>query len=78
VSNSKEISGNDNITAVIFGHTHLAKNRASEHWWNTGWWVEGESTFAEIENGYVHLYRFKNGTITEIPEQSTSVGKLST
>jgi UDP-2,3-diacylglucosamine pyrophosphatase LpxH len=65
---AKEISGNDNITTVIFGHTHRAENKASQHWWNTGCWVEGESTFAEIENGDVHLYRFKNGTKTEIPE----------
>lgn len=65
---AKEISGNDNITAVIFGHTHRAENRSSQHWWNTGCWVEGESTFAEIENEGVHLYRFKNGEKTEIPE----------
>jgi UDP-2,3-diacylglucosamine pyrophosphatase LpxH len=66
---AKEISPQDNITAVIFGHTHRAENKASQHWWNTGCWVEGESTFAEIENGSVHLYRFKDGTKTEIPEQ---------
>jgi UDP-2,3-diacylglucosamine pyrophosphatase LpxH len=65
---AKEISPQDNITAVIFGHTHRAENKASQHWWNTGCWVEGESTFVEIENGTAHLYRFENGTKTEIPE----------
>jgi len=65
---AREISGDDNLKAVIYGHTHRAENKASQHWWNTGCWVEGESTFAEIENGNVHLYRFKDGTKTEISE----------
>ena len=65
---AKEISGSDNITAVILGHTHRAENKASQHWWNTGCWVEGESTFAEIEKGSIHLYRFKNGAKTELME----------
>jgi UDP-2,3-diacylglucosamine pyrophosphatase LpxH len=65
---AREISGDDNIKAVIYGHTHHPENKASQHWWNTGCWVEGESTFAEIENGNVHLYRFKNGSKTEILE----------
>lgn len=65
---AKKISGNANFTSVMFGHTHRAENKASQHWWNTGSWVEGESTFAEIENGNIHLYRFKNGSKTEILE----------
>jgi UDP-2,3-diacylglucosamine pyrophosphatase LpxH len=65
---AKEISGRDNITSVVFGHTHRAENKASQHWWNTGCWVEGESTFAEIENGNIHLYRFKNGAKIELLE----------
>jgi UDP-2,3-diacylglucosamine pyrophosphatase LpxH len=66
---AREISGNDNLKAVIYGHTHRPENKASQHCWNTGCWVEGESTFAEIENGDIHLYRFKNGARTEILEQ---------
>lgn len=64
----KKISGNENLKAVIYGHTHRVENKASQHWWNTGCWVEGESTFAEIESGNIHLYRLKNGTKTEILE----------
>jgi UDP-2,3-diacylglucosamine pyrophosphatase LpxH len=65
---AKEISNNSDITRVIFGHTHLAVNKASEHWWNTGCWVDNVSTFIEIEDEDVHLYRFKDGNVDEIPE----------
>lgn len=65
---AKEISNNSGISRVIFGHTHMAVNKASESWWNTGCWVDNESIFIEIENGNVHLYRFNDGSLNEIPE----------
>lgn len=66
---AREISGRNDISKVIFGHTHNAENKASQGWWNTGSWVDGESTFIEIENGDVHLFRFKDGIKTELTER---------
>jgi len=65
---AKEISGKMDLSQVFFGHTHVAVNKSTEHWWNSGCWVDNESTFIEMENGNVHLYRFKDGQAEEIPE----------
>jgi len=67
---AREISGNTGISKVIYGHTHKAENKSSQGYWNTGSWVDGESTFAEVEDGQVSVYRFKEGQKTAIPEQS--------
>jgi len=63
---AREISGDAGITKVIYGHTHKAENMSSEGYWNTGSWVEGESTFAEAIDGEIHLYRMMKGIKTEI------------
>jgi UDP-2,3-diacylglucosamine pyrophosphatase LpxH len=65
-----EISGNTELSKVFFGHTHVPVNKSTEHWWNSGCWVDNESTFIEMENGNVHLYRFMDGHAEEIPETS--------
>ena len=65
---AREISGKQGIRKVIYGHTHKAENRSSKGCWNTGSWVDAESTFCEIEEGQVNVYRFKRGRKTTIPE----------
>jgi UDP-2,3-diacylglucosamine pyrophosphatase LpxH len=65
---AREISGNNGITKVIYGHTHKAENRAGKGCWNTGSWVEGESTFVEIIDKDIRIYRFKDGQKIEILE----------
>jgi len=67
---AREISGNNAITKVIYGHTHKAENRAGKGCWNTGSWVEGESTFVEIIDKDIRIYRFKDGQKIEISETS--------
>jgi UDP-2,3-diacylglucosamine pyrophosphatase LpxH len=66
---AREISGNAGIGKVIYGHTHKAENSPSKGYWNTGSWVDGESTFAEIQDGQVQVYRFKQGKKTAIAEE---------
>lgn len=58
---AREISGKPGIGKAIYGHTHKAENNPSKGYWNTGSWVDGESTFCEIEDGQVNVYRLKNG-----------------
>jgi UDP-2,3-diacylglucosamine pyrophosphatase LpxH len=67
---AREISGNNAITKVIYGHTHKAENGARKGCWNTGSWVEGESTFVEIIDRDIRIYRFKDGQKIEISETS--------
>jgi len=66
---AREISGNMGISRVIFGHTHKAESNPSKSYWNTGAWVDGESTFAEIEDGQVQVYRLKQGQKVPIAEE---------
>jgi hypothetical protein len=50
-------------------NTHKPEIRKEESYCNTGSWVEGESTFAAIIEGEVHLFRMKNGVSTEIDQK---------
>jgi UDP-2,3-diacylglucosamine pyrophosphatase LpxH len=61
---ARKISGRPGIEKVIYGHTHKAENNPSKGSWNTGSWVDEESTFCEIDGGQVNVYRFKNGQKT--------------
>jgi UDP-2,3-diacylglucosamine pyrophosphatase LpxH len=67
---AREISEDTGINNVIYGHTHKVENKASKGHYNVGSWVEGESTFAEIENGQVRTYRYKDGRTEEIVEKN--------
>jgi UDP-2,3-diacylglucosamine pyrophosphatase LpxH len=63
---ARKISGRPGIEKIIYGHTHKAENNPSKGYWNTGSWVEGESTFCEIEDGQINVYRLKNGQKTVV------------
>ena len=65
---AREITGDKQIEKVIYGHTHKAENKSSKGYWNTGSWVDGESTFCEVEDGRVTVFRFKEGRKNPIPE----------
>ncbi|MFC1505729.1 metallophosphoesterase [Thermoproteota archaeon] len=63
---ARKISKNLEVTKVIYGHTHRAELNPTEGYCNTGSWTEGESTFVEIVNGKMSLYRMISGSKTEI------------
>lgn len=63
---ARKISKNPKVARVVYGHTHRAELKTKEGYCNTGSWVEGESTFAEIIDEEIHLYRMINGSKTEI------------
>jgi len=63
---ARKISQNPKIAKVVYGHTHKAEMKREEGYCNTGSWVEGESTFAEVVDGEVSVYRMKDGVKTEL------------
>jgi len=72
---AREISGNAGIRKVVYGPTHKAESNLAKGYWNTGSWVDGESTFAEIEDGQVQVYRWKEGQKVRIGEEGRAFGR---
>ncbi|MFW6100667.1 MAG: metallophosphoesterase [Bacteroidota bacterium] len=54
------VKENDDISWVVFGHTHNAEIKHEQHYVNSGCWVKEIPSFVKIDKNNIGLYEFRD------------------